>query len=117
MSREDSATKGAPRSAIESEMAALAAGLRSARRSLAEGAIVDLQPIEQDVHRLCGMIGALPRAEAHSLRPRVMGLLEEINYLGENLRAGLGELTQLLGAASERRRALSAYAAQKPTKP
>lgn len=113
MSREESA----PKSAIESEMTALAVRLRNARQSLAEGTIIDLGPIEKDVQHLCGLIGVLPREEARGLRPRVMGLLEEINNLSENLRAGLGELAQLLGEAGERRRALSAYASQKPNKP
>lgn len=103
--------------AIESEMAALANRLRTARQGLGEGTIVDFEPIERAVRRLCESITALPREESRQLRPRVVGLLEEINYLGENLRAGLDELTQLLGAASERRRALSAYASQKMNKP
>ncbi|HIP79986.1 MAG TPA: hypothetical protein EYH07_16185 [Kiloniellaceae bacterium] len=102
---------------IESEVGALAARLRSARQTLAKGSIVDLTPIEEDVRWLCSSIEALPREQTRDLRPRLMGLLEEINYLGENLRAGLGELAQLLGAASERRRALSAYASQKMNKP
>jgi hypothetical protein len=43
--------------------------------------------------------------------------VEEVNQLGENLRAGLGDLAQLLNAASERRKALTAYAAPKTDKP
>lgn len=105
------------KSVIESEMGALVTSLRNARQSLAEGAAIDLEPLERDVSRLCGQIQALPRAEADSLRPRAMGLLEEINCIGDNLRAGLGELAQLLGAAGERRRALSAYASHKTNKP
>lgn len=105
------------RSTIESEMGALAGRLRSARQTLAKGTIVDLAPIEQDVRWLCSSIDRLPGEHKKALHPRLLGLLEEINYLGENLRAGLGELAQLLGAAGERRRALSAYASQKPVKP
>ena len=108
---------GSAKSVIESEMGALITSLRNARQGLAKGAAIDLEPLEQSVRRLCGQIDALPRAEADSLRPRVIGLLEEINCVGDNLRAGLGELAQLLGAAGERRRALSAYAAHKPNKP
>ncbi len=108
---------GTEAGAIESEMAALANRLRTARQELGQGTIVDLDPIERTVRRLCESIAALPRDESQHLRPRLVGLLEEINYLGENLRAGLNELTQLLGAASERRRALSAYASQKTNKP
>ena len=102
---------------IESEMAALSNRLRSARQSLGEGTIVDLEPIEQAVRKLCESIGVLPRADSQRLRPRALGLLEEINFLSEHLRSGLDELKQLLGAASERRRALSAYASQKLNKP
>ncbi len=108
---------GGTKAAIESDMAALAARLRAARQGLSQGIITDLEPVERHVQRLCGQIAALPREEARGLRPRVMGLLEELNHLGEHLHAGLDELAQLLGEAGERRRALTAYAAQKPAKP
>jgi hypothetical protein len=103
--------------ALESEMQSLAARLRKARQGLSRGTIVDLTPIEQDVKWLCRSIETLPAEEASGLRPRLFGLLEEVNQLGENLRAGLGELAQLLSAASDRRKALSAYAAPQTDKP
>ena len=103
--------------AIESEMHSLTARLRKARQGLSRGSIVDLTPIEQDVKGLCQAVERLTPAESLDLRPRLLGLLEEVNQLGENLRAGLGELAQLLSAASERRRALDAYTAPKTDKP
>jgi len=103
--------------AIESEMHSLSARLRKARQGLSSGTIVDLTPIEQDVKWLCQSIEGLAPDEAGSLRPRIFGLLEEVNQLGENLRAGLGELAQLLSAASERRKALNAYTAPATDKP
>ena len=101
---------------IEKELSALGARLRAARQSLARGSIVDLTPIEEEVRWLCSEVEALPKEERRELRPRLMGLLEEVTYLGENLRAGVDELKQLLGAASDRRKALSAYASQKANK-
>ncbi len=103
--------------AIESEMHSITARLRKARQGLSNGSIVDLTPIEQDVKGLCQAVENLAPEESRSLRPRLVGLLEEINQLGENLRAGLGELAQLLSAASERRKALDAYAAPKKDLP
>ncbi len=103
--------------AIESEMHSLTARLRKARQGLSTGTIVDLTPIEEDVKGLCQAIETLPAADSRQLRPRLFGLVEEVNQLGENLRAGLGELAQLLNAASERRKALTAYAAPKTDKP
>lgn len=99
--------------AIESEMHSLTARLRKARQGLSRGTIVDLTPIEQDVKGLCQAIETLPPDASRKLRPRLFGLVEEVNQLGENLRAGLGELAQLLNAASDRRKALTAYAAPK----
>ena len=99
--------------ALESEMHSLTARLRKARQGLSSGSIVDLAPIEQDVRGLCQAIDRLAPEESRSLRPRLLGILEEVNQLGENLRAGLGELAQLLSAASERRKALDAYGAPK----
>jgi hypothetical protein len=99
------------RDIIESEMHSLSARLRKARQRLSSGTIVDLAPIEEDVKWLCRAIEKLAPDEAGPLRPRLLGLLEEINQLGENLRAGLGELAQLLSAAGDRRKAISAYAA------
>lgn len=103
--------------AIESEMHSLTARLRKARQGLSKGTIIDLTPIEQDVKGLCQAIEALPREESRHLRPRLFGLVEEVNQLGENLRAGLGELAEMLNAASDRRKALTAYAAPKSDKP
>lgn len=103
--------------ALESEMQSLSTRLRKARQGLASGTIVDLTPIEQDVKWLCRSVDALPPEMSARLRPHLLGLLEEVNQLGENLRAGLGELAQLLSAASERRKALTAYAAPKTDKP
>ncbi len=103
--------------AIESEMHSLGARLRKARQGLSSGTIVDLTPIEQDVKGLCQAVAALSPDEGRHLRPRLFGLLEEVNQLGENLRAGLGELAELLSSAGERRKALTAYAAPKTDKP
>ncbi|MGD1876897.1 MAG: hypothetical protein ACFB13_05280 [Kiloniellaceae bacterium] len=102
---------------LESEMHSLSARLRKARQGLSRGTIIDLTPIEQDVKWLCRSVETLPPEEASSLAPRLFGLLEEVNQLGENLRAGLGELAQLMSAAGDRRKALTAYAASKTDKP
>ena len=95
--------------AIESELRSITTRIGKARDGLSSGSIVDLTPIEQDVKSLCQDIEKLAPEESRSLRPRLVGLLEEVNQLGDNLRAGLGELAQLLSAASERRKALDAY--------
>jgi hypothetical protein len=100
-----------PTASLESDMHSLSARLRKARQGLSRGTIVDLTPIEQDVQWLCRSVESLSPDEASALRPRLFGLLEEVNQLGENLRAGLGELAQLLSAASDRRKALTAYTA------
>lgn len=105
-----------PTASLESDLHSLSARLRKARQGLSRGTIVDLAPIEQDVQWLCRSVEALPPEEARVLRPRLFGLLEEVNQLGENLRAGLGELAQLLSAASERRKAITAYAGPKGDK-
>lgn len=101
---------------LESDMHALSARLRKARQGLSRGTIVDLAPIEQDVQWLCRSLEWLSPEDAAQLRPRLFGLLEEVNQLGENLRAGLGELAQMLSAAGDRRKALHAYASQTPDK-
>ena len=102
---------------LESDMHSLFTRLRKARQGLSRGTIIDLTPIEQDVKWLCRSVEALSPEEASGLRPQLFGLLEEVNQLGENLRAGLGELAQLLSAASDRRKALNAYAAPLTEKP
>lgn len=94
---------------FESELQSLSVRLRNARQGLATGTIVDLAPIEQDVTALCRAVERMAPAEAAPLRPRLIALLEEVTDLGENLRAGLNELAELLSDAGERRRALTAY--------
>lgn len=102
---------------LESDIHSLSARLRKARQGLSSGTIVDLAPIEEDVKWLCRSVETLSPDEAAQLRPRIFGLLEEVTELGENLRAGLGELAQLLSAASDRRKALTAYNSPPTDKP
>lgn len=102
---------------FESELHSLSARLRKARHGLSTGTIIDLAPIEQDVTALCRAVEQMAPTEAAPLRPRLFGLLEEVTQLGENLRAGLSELGQLLNEAGERRRALTAYNAPSGEKP
>jgi len=102
---------------LESDLQSLSARLRKARQGLSRGTIIDLAPIEEDVKWLCQSVEALPQEDAARLRPRLFGLLEEVNQLGENLRAGLSELAQLLSATSDRKKALQAYRAPTTDKP
>src|SRR3546814_6113293 len=80
---------------LESDMNSLSARLRKARQGLSRGTIVDLTPIEQDVKWLCRSVQALAPEEASRLRPRLVGLLEEVNQRSEEHTSELQSLMRI----------------------
>ena len=79
------------------------------RAEAAAGQTIDLSPLETRVETLCQAVEALPAQQARRLRVNLLALLEDFDQLAKVLKANLGQLTEQLGAATERRRAALAY--------
>ena len=81
----------------------------AARAALRRGETVALSELESRVASLCQAMAAMPDPTARGLMPRLMALLEEVDALRQQLRAGLAILKDQIGDSSERRRAHKAY--------
>lgn len=91
--------------------------LAAARAALEGGGLTSLDGLEADVAALRDMAASLPRGSAERLQPRLLALLDEIDRLGGQLRAGLDQLGRELGDSGKRREAVSAYARSQGAKP
>jgi hypothetical protein len=93
------------------------ARLAAARNGLEGGALADLDGLDGEVAHLRDRLAALPGDQARPLRPRLIAVLDEIDRLSTDLRAGLDRLGRELGATGRRRQAVSAYSQGQQHKP
>ena len=79
------------------------------RAEASAGNSIDLAPLEARVEILCQTVEDLPAEQARQLRVSLLALLEDFDLLAKQLKTNLVQLTEQLGAATERRRAALAY--------
>lgn len=80
-----------------------------ARNELADGAVLDLAPLETRVAQLCAGIHALPLDEGRGFVPRLTALLTDLEALGGQIKEGCDALSLELGSSGKRRDAMNAY--------
>lgn len=80
-----------------------------ARHDLADGAVLDLAPLEQRVAALCAGIHGLPIERGRLFTPRLTALLTDLEALGGQIKQGCDALSAELGSSGKRRDAMSAY--------
>lgn len=80
-----------------------------ARSELADGAVLDLTPLEQRVSQLCAGIQGLPAERGRPFAPRLVALLTDLEALGGQIRQGCEALSNELGDHGKRRSAVNAY--------
>lgn len=106
-----------PASAPEALIERIEGRLAAASAALEAGGLADLSALEQDVARLRADAAALPAGSGERLRPRLLGLLDEIDRLGARYRETLDRLGRELGDSGRRKRAVSAYSQGQQNKP
>lgn len=90
----------------------------SAARSLIQtGQMVNLEPLEREVQRLCDQIIALPGIENAPLRPMMMSLIDELNKLAGEMRGHHAQLQEQLRELTARERATAAYVTPSSARP
>lgn len=87
----------------------ISARMQGARRALQAGEAVDLAPVEEDIRAVCADIAEMPETERRAFRRPLVGLMSELDDLGQLLRRGLEEVGRQLGDTGQRRQALAAY--------
>ena len=80
-----------------------------ARNDLADGAILDLSPLEQRVAQLCAGIHSLPIEQGRGFTPRLTALLADLGSLGGEIKEGRDALSKALDGQGKRRSAVNAY--------
>ncbi|MEX2630679.1 MAG: hypothetical protein WD341_12140 [Tistlia sp.] len=91
--------------------------LTTARAALEAGHLGALEGLEADVALLGEQVAALPADRARQLRPRLIGVIDEVDRLSGDFRTGLDRLAKDLGETGRRRQAVSAYSQSQQTKP
>ena len=80
-----------------------------ARGEIANGGVIDLEPLAIKVTALCAEIDRLPGDEAMRFKPTLIALISELNAFGQQIEAGLEALARELGEHGRRRDAAAAY--------
>lgn len=79
------------------------------RRSVAEGAVIDLTGLDQSVQEMCNGINELPPSQRVTVKATLIGLLDELNALVEILTLQQNEVSDGLKGVTSRQQAVSAY--------
>ena len=80
-----------------------------ARTELDSGNLVDMAAIEAGVSELCAQANTLSPSDGHTLRPRLLSLMDDFAHLSKAIEARLDDLKRELGDTSGRQNALRAY--------
>jgi len=83
--------------------------LGEARRRLAEGTTEDIAQLAAAIETCCQGIQALAPSEGQQLRPGLVGLMDELNRLENELKHQRDRLEEHLASLATRRRAHAAY--------
>ena len=82
----------------------------AARGFVADGKVVDLAPLEQEIKRICERITTLPTDQNVPLRPVMVALIDDLDKLAAEIRATHSELESQLQNFSDHTNAVAAYA-------
>lgn len=105
------------RSQVETDLSDAGAAIAKARDLLAGGNPIDLAGLDACVAKLCADIAGLPDGERKTVKPQLVGLIDNLNGLVESLSSQHKDLSATLKDITARQRAVSAYGgAPKPKK-
>ncbi len=98
-----------PSNDISAEVESISAVIRHARDVLDAEGLIDVNPIEIRVDKLCGRLDKLRGKEGAALQPRILALIDEFSQLGTLIETRLESLRGELKRTGGRAQALSAY--------
>lgn len=85
------------------------AAVGAAETTLREGREIDLGGLETGVEALCADIAALDPSERGALKPALIGLIDDLNRLAEEIARRNRAAGEELRSTNEHQRAASAY--------
>jgi hypothetical protein len=95
--------------ALVGELCYLTGIAEAARRHLKAGELLDLTPLETRCEALCARLETVSGPERETLRAAFVALVDELNRLEAELKASRDATMREIGAATQRRRATTAY--------
>jgi len=95
---------------LKTDLQGLGAIVIAARGFVADGKVVDLAPLEQEIKRICGSITALPADQNAPLKPVMVALIDDLDKLAAEIRDTHSELEGQLKSFSNHKTAIAAYA-------
>jgi hypothetical protein len=98
-------------SQVETDLSDAAAAIAKARDLLARSHPIDLAGLDGCVAKLCEDIAALPDGQRETVKPQLVGLIDNLNGLVESLSSQHNELSTTLKDIAARQRAVNAYGA------
>ncbi len=98
-------------SQVETDLSDAAAAIAKARDLLAGGHPIDLAGLDGCVAKLCEDIARLPEGQRETVKPQLVGLIDNLNGLVESLSSQHNELSSALKDIAARQRAVNAYGA------
>ena len=95
---------------LKTDLQGLGSIVIAARGFVADGKVVDLEPLEQEIKRICGNITALPANQNAPLKPVMVALIDDLDKLAAEIRDTHSELEGQLKSFSNHKTAIAAYA-------
>lgn len=95
---------------LKTDLQGLGSIVTAARGFVADGKIVDLAPLEQEIKRICDRITSLPADQNVPLKPVMVALIDDLDKLATEIRDTHSELESQLQSFSNRKHAVAAYA-------
>ncbi len=95
---------------LKTDLQGLGSIVTAARGFVADGKVVDLAPLEQEIKRICGSITALPADQNAPLKPVMVALIDDLDKLAAEIKDTHSELEGQLQSFSNHKTAIAAYA-------
>ena len=95
---------------LKTDLQGLGSIVIAARGFVADGKVVDLAPLEQEIKRICDSITELPADQNAPLRPVMVALIDDLDKLAAEIRDTHSELEGQLRSFSNHKTAIAAYA-------
>lgn len=96
-------------SQVETDLTAAETAINRARDLLNNGGEIDLTGLDGCVAKLCKDITTLPKGQRANYKPRLVGMIDNLNSLVESLSVQHKELGTALKDVASRQRAVNAY--------
>ncbi len=95
---------------LKTDLLGLGSIVIAARGFVADGKVVDLEPLEQEIKRICDRITALPADQNAPLKPVMVALIDDLDKLAAEIKDTHSELEGQLQSFSNHKTAIAAYA-------